>query len=61
MRQICPLHKYLGNSKILLKIFKNQERKKVYVKVTLLSLLMLKKVKLIIKLLKIAKANLNKN
>ena len=61
MIQIFLLHKLLGNSKIHLQIFKNQDRRKVFVKAILLSLLMLKKVKLIIKLLRIVKASLNKN
>jgi hypothetical protein len=61
MIQIFLLHKLLGNSKIPLQIFKNQDRRKVFVKAILLSLLMLRKVKLIIKLLRIVKASLNKN
>ena len=61
MIQIFLLPKLLGNSKIPLQIFKNQDRRKVFVKAILLSLLMLKKVKLIIKLLRIVKASLNKN
>ena len=61
MIQIFLLHKLLENSKIPLQIFKNQDRRKVFVKAILLSLLMLKKVKLIIKLLRIVKTSLNKN